>query len=229
MYKGKTIALILPARNEELSLPFVLTELPQQIDKVVVVDNGSTDDTAFIAGKHGAHVVSAPIPGYGRACLAGIAFLKGTPPDIVAFADADGSNDISRLPDLIYALTDGLADFVIEKRMPLELKAMSRLQRFGNSLTTSLIHALWKHRYYDLGPMRVIWWNALEKLGMKDMDYGWTIEMQIKALKQGLRVMEYPLPYRRRIAGKSKVSRTWKGPLLAGCKMLRVIANEALR
>ena len=227
MYHGKSIALLIPARNEALSLPRVLRAVPSQIDRVVVIDNGSTDATAFIAQEHGASVVSVPEAGYGRSCLAGIAFLRSNPPDIVAFADGDGSDEISRLIELIDHMTTNAADLVMEKRIPVYPEAISPQQRFGNYLATTLIRLIWRHGFADLGPMRAISWETLQDLDMRDQTFGWTIEMQIKAVKAGLKIAECPLPYRNRIAGQSKVSRTCKGTILAGVKILWVIFREA--
>ena len=228
MYKGKSIALILPARNEALALPSVLKDIPPEVDHVIIVDNGSVDVTAKVAYEHGASVISEPVPGYGRACLAAFETLNEIAPDIVAFVDADGSDDISRLLELIDPIISGYADLVLEQRIPSEPEAMSTQQRFGNHLATTLIHVIWGHLYNDLGPMRAIQWSSLQSLDMKDQDYGWTVEMQIKALKRGLRVHEYPLPYRKRAAGRSKVSRTLQGTVRAGFKILWVIFREAL-
>ena len=139
MYHGKSIALLIPAKNEALSLPRVLRAVPSQIDRVVVIDNGSTDATAFIAQEHGASVVSVPEAGYGRSCLAGIAFLRSNPPDIVAFADGDGSDDVSRLLELIDHMTTKSADLVMEKRIPVYPEAISP-QQCGES--NRLLH--WK-------------------------------------------------------------------------------------
>jgi glycosyltransferase involved in cell wall biosynthesis len=228
MYNGKTIALILPARNEALSLPSVLSDVPPEIDFVLVVDNGSTDNTASVAKARGAAVVSEPAPGYGMACLAGIANLKKNPPDIVAFADADGSDDLTKLFELITPIATGEADFVIEKRIPIDPQALSHQQRFGNWLAASLIRLFWGYSFGDLGPMRAIHWKALSILNMSDQNFGWTVEMQIRALKTGMRIQEYPLPYRKRAAGRSKVSRTLRGTVKAGVKILWVIFREAV-
>jgi glycosyltransferase involved in cell wall biosynthesis len=227
MYYGKTIALILPARNEALSLPSVLNAVPPEIDSVLVVDNGSIDNTASVARAFGATVVSEPAPGYGMACLAGIANLKIHPPNIVAFADADGSDNLTKLYELITPIAQGEADFVIEKRIPVEPQALSHQQRFGNWLAASLIRLFWGYSFSDLGPMRAIRWNSLSALNMSDQNFGWTVEMQIRALKSGLRIQEYPLPYRKRTAGRSKVSRTLRGSVKAGVKILWVIFREA--
>ena len=229
MYHGKTVTLLLPARNEALALPLVLKAVPSEVDRVMVLDNGSTDTTAHVARESGAKVVTEPKAGYGRACLAGLAALKASPPDIVAFADADGSDDLSHLHDLIDPVVKGQADLALARRVPIDPGALSRQQRFGNWLATRSIRIFWGHNYRDLGPMRVITWAALSDLQMSDPDYGWTVEMQIRALRAGLRVKEYAIPYRQRAAGRSKVSRTLIGTLRAGVKILWVIGREALQ
>jgi hypothetical protein len=226
LYLGKTIALIIPARNEALTLPCVLKAVPEEVDRVVVVDNGSTDDTHRVAEKHCAQVVSEPRKGYGRACLAGLSAQEADPPDIVAFADADGSDDLSRLIEFIDLVANEEADLALARRVPVEPKALTHQQRFGNWLATRLIRLFWGHDYKDLGPMRAITWDGLQRLNMADTSYGWTVEMQVKALQKGLRATELPVPYLRRKAGRSKVSGTLVGSLLAGVKILRVIFRE---
>jgi glycosyltransferase involved in cell wall biosynthesis len=218
--------LIIPARNEELSLLGVLKNVPSVITKIVVVDNGSTDGTARIAAEYGAQVVYEQKAGYGRACLAGLAALRENPPDLVAFVDADGSDELACLPVLIAPVAGGEQDFVLGERIPVERKALSFQQRFGHLLATGLIRLLWKYDYRDLGPMRVISWSALERLAMADQDFGWTVEMQIRALKKGLRIQEIRVPYHRRSAGKSKISRTLSGTFKAGSTILWVIGRE---
>ncbi len=220
------IAVVIPARNEELALPGVLRGLPPEISRVVVVDNGSTDGTAKVAGACGAEVVTEPIAGYGRACLAGLAALSGDPPDIVAFVDADGSDDLACLPVLIAPVADGEQDLVLGERIPSVRQALSLQQRFGHLLATTLIRLIWNHRFADLGPMRVIRWSSLERLDMSDRDFGWTVEMQIRAVKRGLKIREIRVPYYRRRAGKSKISRTITGTFRAGTTILRVIGRE---
>ncbi len=220
------IALIIPAKNEELSLPGVLSTVPSMITRIVVVDNGSTDGTARIAAAYGATVVSEPVAGYGRACLAGLAALRGDPPDIVAFVDADGSDELACLPVLIAPVVAGEQDFVLGERIPVEHMALSFQQRFGHLLATGLIRLIWKHHYHDLGPMRVISWASLERLAMADQDFGWTVEMQVRAVRHGLEIQEIRVPYRRRSAGKSKISRTLSGTFKAGTTILWTIGRE---
>lgn len=220
------IALIIPARNEELSLPGVLGNVPRGIKRVVVVDNGSTDRTAEVAALGGARVVAEPVAGYGRACLAGLAYLRNDPPDIVAFVDADGSDELSRLPNLIAPVADREEDLVLGRRIPSVAAALSFQQRFGHLLATGLIRLIWKHRFRDLGPMRVISWAALNRLHMADKAFGWTVEMQVRALRHGLRIREIDVPYYKRTAGKSKISRTITGTVKAGSTILWVIVRE---
>lgn len=228
MINNSRIALIIPARNEELSLPGVLSRVPHQITQVVVVDNGSTDGTARVAAAYGAVLVTEPVAGYGRACLAGLAALRDDPPDIVAFVDADGSDELACLPVLIAPVASGEQDFVLGERIPATRKALSFQQHFGHLLATGLIRLFWKHRYRDLGPMRVISWDALERLGMTDQDFGWTVEMQVKAIRQRLKIQEIPVPYYQRSAGKSKISRTISGTFKAGSTILWVIGREVV-
>lgn len=220
------VALIIPARNEEATLPGVLTGLPACINRVIVVDNGSTDRTKEVAVKHGALVIYEPVAGYGRACLAGLAFLQNNPPDIVAFVDADGSDELSCLSDLIALVSKGEADLALGCRIPAVTAALTFQQRFGHFLATWLIRLCWKHRFRDLGPMRAIRWVNLEQLAMADQAFGWTVEMQIRAIKCGLMIREIDVPYYKRAAGQSKISRTVSGTVMAGSTILWVIGRE---
>lgn len=226
---SRGIVLIIPALNEAQSLPEVLAMVPDGIGRVIVVDNGSTDGTGEVALRHGAEVVAEPSPGYGSACLAGIAALGTNPPRIIAFADGDGSDGVENLSTLLQPLLAGEADMVLARRVPDTRRALSLQQRFGNKLAVFLIRLFWGVEYHDLGPMRAVSWEALEAIHMTDRDFGWTVEMQIRAITANLRVVECPLPYHVRIAGRSKVSRTLSGVVRAGCKILWVIGRELLR
>jgi glycosyltransferase involved in cell wall biosynthesis len=221
--------LIIPARNEALSLPRVLAGVPAAIGRVIVVDNGSTDETGEVARSHGAEVIFESSPGYGSACLAGIAALADSPPRIVAFADGDGSDGVENLSTLLRPLLAGEADLALALRLPDVRQALSLPQRFGNRLAVFLIHLFWGVEYHDLGPMRAVSWEALKAMEMADRDFGWTVEMQIKAIRTKLRVVECPLPYHTRLAGRSKISRTLAGVLRAGAKILWVIGRELWR
>lgn len=222
------VDVIIPALNEERSLPLVLREITDvRVRRVVVVDNGSTDATADAAAEHGATVVREPRRGYGSACLAGLRFITSDPPDVVAFVDADYSD----FPHELSALLDALCehDLVIGSRTrgTAESGALLPQARFGNWLATSLIRIRWGVHFTDLGPFRVVRWSALERLRMRDRDFGWTIEMQVRAASAGLRCAEIPVSYRKRV-GVSKITGTVRGSWLAGKKILYVLAREAL-
>ncbi len=220
------IALIIPALNEEEALPKVLDELPRSLfARVVVVDNGSTDGTVAVARRGGAEVVEEPRRGYGQACLAGLARL-GADTDIVVFMDADGSDEPSEAVHLIAPILRGEADLVIGSRAlgGAEPGSLRWAQRWGNRLAVGLIRLLYGFRYSDLGPFRAIRWQSLEGLGMGDTNFGWTVEMQVKAVQRGLRVQERPVSYRVRI-GESKISGTVGGTVKAGIKILWTIGR----
>lgn len=225
------VAVILPALDEEQSIAATLAELPAAGAaapaarvEAIVVDNGSRDATAEAARRAGARVVCEPRRGYGRACLAGIAAL---PPEVevVAFCDADGSSDPAELPRLLAPIARGEADLVIGVRAPggVEPGAMTPPQRFGNRLALALLNWLHGIRAADLGPFRALRRSALERLAMSDTGFGWNIEMQIRAARAGLRVVELPVRFRRRRAGRSKISGTMRGSLLAGAKILWIV------
>ncbi len=229
---AERVALIIPALNEEQSLPGVLAEIAQTAmlggsagpTQVIVVDNGSTDRTAEVARVLGAQVVSEPRRGYGRACLAGID-AAGSDASFIAFMDADGSDAPADLRHLLTPIANGEADLVIGSRVLGERQqdSLSLQQRFGNRLATWLLRLLYNARYTDLGPFRAIRREALLRLAMRDTNFGWTIEMQIKAHQQGLRVLEVPVRHRRRRGGESKISGSFRGSLLAGLKIIWTI------
>jgi len=224
------IAVLIPALNEEASLPYVLTDVPKGVvEEVVVVDNGSSDRTADMARAQGATVLSEPRRGYGSACLAGIAYLRAKRPDVVVFLDADYSDYPDELPAVIQPILTDKCDFVLGSRTQgqAEPGALLFQARFGNALATSLIRWLYGFRYSDLGPFRAIRFPALLDLGMVDRTYGWNVEMQIKAVRRGLRIAEVPVRYRKRAGGESKVSGTLKGTLLAGYKILWTVFRYA--
>lgn len=229
------IDIIIPAFNEERSLPLVLAAIPKVgVRHVIVCDNGSTDATTAVATENGAQVVSEPRHGYGHACLAGIAFLKNLTeqPDIVAFMDGDFSDFPEELPDVLAPVLRDDADFVIGSRLlsgHLETGAMTTPQRLGNWLAPALIRLFWGQKFTDLGPFRAIRWEALLAMNMTDKTYGWTVEMQVKAAKMRLRCTEVAVRYRRRAAGKSKVSGTVRGTFLAGFVILKTIFKSLFR
>ena len=224
------IAVIIPAYNEADSLPLVIKAIPKPlVDQVVVCDNGSTDSTAFVACAAGAAVVQETARGYGNACLKGIRYLKELPPseqpEVVVFLDGDYSDYPEELPDVVAPILNEGTDLVVGSRLLGELPAdaMTLPQRFGNWLAPWLIERFFGQRFTDLGPFRAIRWESLLALDMQDKTYGWTVEMQVKAAKQGLQCAEVPVRYRKRAAGKSKVSGTLKGTFLAGVIILRTI------
>ena len=230
-FAAPKIGVIMPALNEEASIAVVVIgirrALPEYLKQVIVVDNGCTDRTSLIAQKAGAMVIVEADRGYGAACLTGIARLDQDI-DIVLFLDSDGSDVLADAPKIVAPIIAGNADLVIGSRSlgEMERGAMTPPQRFGNWLAPSLVRLIWGVRYTDLGPFRAIRRSSLEALAMQDRDFGWTIEMQVRAAKLGLRTIEVPTGYRRRI-GISKISGTIDGVLKAGVKILYVIGREA--
>lgn len=217
----ESFALIIPALNEADSIGVQLRQLPPLFAQIIVVDNGSEDATGDVARTAGAQVVREPRRGYGRACLAGIAALRSEITAIV-FMDADLSDDPADAGRLAETLVAGGWDMVIGSRVlgnP-EPGSLTRVQRFGNWLTTRLIRWIWKVPFTDLGPLRIVRCDALRRLNLRDTDFGWNVEMQVKAARLGLRVTETAIKYRRRQFGKSKISGTVVGSVRAGLKIL---------
>jgi glycosyltransferase involved in cell wall biosynthesis len=230
MIAGQSIGVVIPAFNEEASIGVVIASISHMFDHIVVVDNGSTDRTAEIALGKGAHVVHEGQRGYGAACLRGIARLSENPPDIVLFMDADASDHPEDALRVATFVANGSCDMCLGSRVRGEHEqgSLTPVQIFGNWLSTTLIRLLWKVRYTDLGPLRAIKWEALSDLCMEDRTWGWTIEMQIKAAKTNLRVLEIPVRYRVRI-GTSKISGTVMGSIRAGTKIVATIVRYAVR
>ena len=223
-------ALIIPALDEEPAIGRTLDQVPAGIYReVIVADNGSSDRTADIARERGATVVTEAERGYGAACLRA---MEALPEGIVAvvFMDADSSDDASDAAKLLEPIYQGRADLVIGSRTlgHADRGALQPHQILGNHLATGLIRIFFGHRYSDLGPFRAIRSDALRGLDMRDRDYGWTIEMQIKALRKGLRVMEVPVSYRRRV-GTSKISGNLRASVAAGVKIIWTVFRLAVR
>ena len=214
-------ALIIPALDEEPAIGQTLDRVPRDLYReIIVADNGSHDRTAEIARAHGATVVSEPERGYGAACLRAISALPRNV-EAVVFMDADASDDPAEAVLLLEPIYEGRADLVIGSRTlgQAEKGALEPHQVLGNRLATAIIRAFYGHRYTDLGPFRAIRTEALQRLAMRDRNYGWTIEMQIKALRHKLRVVEVPVSYRRRV-GVSKISGNWRASIAAGAKII---------
>ena len=220
------IATVIPALNEEASIGRVIAAIPDWVSETIVVDNGSSDDTARVAAQAGATVVIEPRRGYGQACQRGLAYLRHArkQPDVIVFLDADYSDYPGEMSLLVEPILSGQADLVIGSRTlrnnPRD--SLTPQQRAGNRFACALIRLIWRTRYTDLGPFRAISRAALEQLELRDRNFGWTVEMQVKASQQKLAVREVPVSYRRRI-GTSKVSGTVKGTILAGSKIIYVI------
>ncbi|WP_075351537.1 glycosyltransferase family 2 protein [Algoriphagus marinus] len=226
MRKVPIIDVIIPAYNEEKSIPKVIAEIPSLVRHIVVANNNSSDRTSEVAAAAGAQVVFEPQKGYGKACLTAMDWIKkqAIQPDIVVFLDGDYSDYPEELLDLIQPILEGKAEMVIGSRAlgERESGSMTLPQVFGNWLATTMMRYMQGAKFSDLGPFRAIVWRDLLNLKMVDQNFGWTIEMQIKAHKAGLRYTEVPVNYRKRI-GVSKVSGTVKGVFGAGYKIIFTI------
>ena len=225
MTEALPAVLIIPALNEEAVICQTLDAIPAGLYRfVIVADNGSTDRTAELAAGRGAIVVSEPERGYGAACLKAISTL---PLDIeaVVFMQADNSEIAAEARMLLEPIARGQADFVLGSRVLGKAEAGSLLahQRFGNRVATVLIRIFWGHNFTDLGPFRAISTKKLKTLAMQDRNYGWTVEMQVKAVRNKLRILEIPVSYRLRAAGENKVSGNFRTSIMAGVKIIWVI------
>jgi len=223
MISGKRIVVIIPAFNEEESLPKVIKDIPDFVDEIIVVNNGSTDNTSEVAKKNGATVLIENEKGYGAACLKAIDYIKEKY-EVVVFLDGDYSDYPEEMNLVVEPIIKDNYDLVIGSRMlgKREKGAMLPQAVFGNWLASFLIKLFWNYKFTDLGPFRAIRFSSLQKLNMIDRNFGWTVEMQIKAAKQSMRTTEVPVSYRKRI-GKSKVTGTIKGSVKASSKILSLI------
>jgi glycosyltransferase involved in cell wall biosynthesis len=226
------IKVIIPAFNEALSITQVIKAIPALVDEVIVVNNGSTDHTKDLAEQAGATVLNEPRKGYGYACLKGMDYISkmDKKPDIIVFLDGDFSDYPEELTKIVAPIVDDTFDFVIGARVKQlrEQGSMTPQQIFGNWLATTLMRLYYGAKFTDLGPFRAIQYKKLMSLHMEDKTYGWTIEMQLKALKQGLSYTEIPVRYKKRI-GQSKVSGTLEGSVKAGIKILGWIFKYSVR
>jgi glycosyltransferase involved in cell wall biosynthesis len=229
MTTGK-VAIVIPALNEEAALRKLLVEIPRNIAQwIIVVDNGSTDQTADVARAAGAMVASEPVPGYGRACLKGFQTAYGLGAEMVVFMDGDGSDDPADLPMMLAPVQEGRADMVIGSRVSTraERGAIPPQARFGNWLVSGMIRILYGVRLSDIGSFRVLHCSALERLKMREMTFGWPVEMVVKAARARFRIVELPIHYRHRSAGRSKVAGTVVGSIKAAYYMLRTTLRYA--
>jgi glycosyltransferase involved in cell wall biosynthesis len=223
-----SVSLIIPALNEAESIGQLLAEVNfGQVQQVIVVDNGSIDRTAEIALASGAKVVDEPRPGYGYACAAGAAEASN---EILVFMDADGSFIPTELPGLVAPIENQEADLVLGSRLIEDLPpgSMPPHQLFGNRLIASILNRLFGLHLTDLGPFRALPKDLLVSLEMKELTYGWTVEMMVKVAKRGLRIVEVPVSYRNRFAGQSKIGGTLRGTILASYRIFSVVFRYAL-
>jgi glycosyltransferase involved in cell wall biosynthesis len=220
-----SVFVLIPALNEEESIGSVIDDIPKDIvTEVVVINNGSTDRTVEVARAHGAAVLTETKQGYGHALMKGISYIAPKNPDILVFLDGDYSDYPGELPMVIKPILEEGMDMVIGSRVlgEQEKGALLPQARFGNWLSTTLIRLFWKYKFTDLGPFRAITYDKFLALDMKELTYGWTVEMQIKAAKMKYKCTEVPVRYRKRI-GKSKVTGTIRGSIKAGIGILKTI------
>lgn len=219
------IYVLIPALDEEKSIGAVIADIPGDIvDEIIVIDNGSTDGTAEAARSHGATVLTEARRGYGHALMKGISYITPKNPGILVFLDGDYSDFPGEIPEVLKPILERDIDLVIGSRVPGRREKGSLLPRarFGNWLSTRLIRLFWGYKFTDLGPFRAIKFDRFQALEMKELTYGWTVEMQIKAAKMKYRCQEVPVSYRKR-TGKSKITGTFSGSLKAGIGILGTI------
>jgi glycosyltransferase involved in cell wall biosynthesis len=229
--RNPNIFVLVPALNEEKSIGSVIDDIPRDIVKeIVVIDNGSTDNTSGVVRDHGATALYESTKGYGHALMKGIDHIASKKPDILVFLDGDYSDFPAEIPDVIRPILEQGVDMVIGSRVlgEHEKGALLPQARFGNWLSTFLIRLFWGYRFTDLGPFRAIRYDKFLALDMKELAYGWTVEMQIKAAKMKYKCTEVPVKYRRRI-GTSKVTGTISGSVKAGIGILRTIFVSLFR
>ena len=224
MIEDKRIVVIIPAYNEEESLPLVIEDIPCFVDEIVVTNNGSTDNTVEVAKRAGATLLTEIRKGYGFACLKAMDYIRGKNYDIVVFLDGDYSDYPEEMNFIVEPIIQNDYDLVLGSRMNSKRDKGAMLPQaiFGNWLASSLINFFWKYIFTDLGPFRAIKYTSLISLNMQDKNFGWTVEMQIKAAKQKLKTIEIPVRYRKRI-GQSKVTGTIQGTVKASAKILYLI------
>lgn len=227
----KHIDVVIPAFNEEEAVGLVVRDIPKELVRhIVVVNNNSTDNTKAVAEGAGAIVVDELNQGYGAACLKGLSYLHSLAekPDIVVFVDADYSDYPQEMYQLVDPILDGKVELVIGSRSlgNREKGSMMPQQVFGNWLATNMMKVLYRAKFTDLGPFRAITWRALQEINMQDRNYGWTVEMQVKALMLGISYTETPVKYRKR-KGVSKITGTIKGSVMAGYKIILTILRYA--
>ncbi|SRR5690606_25122292 len=231
---ARNIKVIIPAFNEEASIGKVIAEIPEIVSEIIVVNNNSTDATAEVAKNAGATVLFQPKAGYGNACLKGMEYISrldsAQRPDIIVFLDGDYSDYPEELTKIVAPIIEENIDFVVGARVNWlrETGSMTLPQRFGNQLATKLMKLFFNSKFTDLGPFRAIKYEKLLALNMEDKTYGWTVEMQLKALKKKYSYAEIPVKYRNRI-GVSKVSGTVKGAIFAGIKILTWIFKYSFK
>ena len=227
------VAVFMPALNEEAALPPILDSIPDWVSIVVVGDNGSTDRTAEVASEGGAHVVHEAERGYGAACLAGVRYLasRTPPPDVLVFMDADGSDDPADLERLVRPIVDDHADMVLGVRRGVggDVGTILPHARLGNRLVLGLVSLFFRQSFADLPPFRAVRFSSLLSLQMDDRNWGWTLQMQIRAARSDLRVREIDVAHRRRTEGRSKISGSLVMSLRVGAKMFHTIVRERFR